>query len=108
MQEEWFLFIREQCEAAAVPYSYKQWGGVHKKAAGRLLLGRTYDDFPESVESNLAGRRAPSAGTGYRERGSDPDLDRLKGELFVASIQVFETRRAAATQHARRVLVSVI
>ena len=46
MQEAWALSIREQCETANIPFFFKQWGGVRKKAAGRKLLGRTYDDFP--------------------------------------------------------------
>lgn len=51
MKEEWVLSIREQCVAANVPFFFKQWGGVRKKAAGRVLRGRTYDDFPERVKN---------------------------------------------------------
>lgn len=51
MKEEWVLSIREQCEAAKVPFFFKQWGGVRKKAVGRLLRGRTYDDFPSRVQN---------------------------------------------------------
>ena len=29
-----------------VAFFFKQWGGVNKKAAGRLLDGRTYDALP--------------------------------------------------------------
>ena len=50
MKEDWVLSIREQCEAANVPFFFKQWGGVRKKAAGRMLLGRTYDGFPKRVQ----------------------------------------------------------
>ena len=32
MKEDWVLSIREQCEAAKVPFFFKQWGGVRKKA----------------------------------------------------------------------------
>jgi len=49
MKEEWVLSIREQCEAANVLFFFKQWGGVRKKAAGRILRGRTHDDFPARV-----------------------------------------------------------
>jgi hypothetical protein len=38
--------IRDQCNAADVPFFFKQWGGVRKKKAGRELDGRTYDGFP--------------------------------------------------------------
>jgi hypothetical protein len=50
MKEDWVLSIREQCEAAEVPFFFKQWGGVRKKAAGRMLSGRTYDGFPKRVQ----------------------------------------------------------
>jgi protein gp37 len=50
MKEDWVLSIREQCEAASVPFFFKQWGGVRKKAAGRMLRGRTYDGFPKRVQ----------------------------------------------------------
>ena len=46
MKEDWVLSIREQCAAANVPFFFKQWGGVRKKVAGRLLNGRTHDGFP--------------------------------------------------------------
>lgn len=51
MQEDWVLSIREQCEAAGVAFFFKQWGGVRKKAAGRTLLGRTYDEIPDRIEN---------------------------------------------------------
>ena len=50
MREEWVLSICKQCEAADVPFFFKQWGGVRKKAAGRRLLGREYDGFPNRVQ----------------------------------------------------------
>jgi protein gp37 len=28
---------------------FKQWGGVNKAKAGRVLDGRTYDEFPRSL-----------------------------------------------------------
>jgi protein gp37 len=50
MEESWVLSIREQCEAASVPFFFKQWGGVRKKAAGRKLRGMTHNEFPERVQ----------------------------------------------------------
>src|SRR5262249_52369820 len=47
MKEAWVTRIREQCDAAGVPFFFKQWGGVRKSEAGRLLGGRTYDSMPE-------------------------------------------------------------
>ena len=46
MQEAWVQDIRQQCEAAGVTFFFKQWGGTDKKASGRLLNGRTYDEMP--------------------------------------------------------------
>jgi protein gp37 len=49
MEEEWVVEIRDQCLAAHVPFFFKQWGGVHRKQAGRVLGGRTWDQTPASV-----------------------------------------------------------
>ena len=46
MSPEWARSIRDQCLAASVPFFFKQWGGVNKKAAGRELDGRTRDEMP--------------------------------------------------------------
>lgn len=46
MREEWALNLRNQCLAVGVPFFFKQWGGVNKKRAGRLLEGRTWDEMP--------------------------------------------------------------
>ncbi|SPF42085.1 Bacteriophage protein gp37 [Candidatus Sulfotelmatobacter kueseliae] len=47
MREEWVVSIRNQCAAARVPFFFKQWGGVRKKRTGRILQGRTHDEYPE-------------------------------------------------------------
>jgi len=46
MKAEWVKSIRAQCNAANVLFFFKQWGGKNKKAAGRRLDGRTYDEMP--------------------------------------------------------------
>ena len=46
MKAAWVRSIRRQCRAAGVPFFFKQWGGVRKKQAGRLLDGRTWDSMP--------------------------------------------------------------
>jgi protein gp37 len=46
MKQEWVIEIRRRCEHAGVPFFFKQWGGVNKKRAGRLLEGRTWDQLP--------------------------------------------------------------
>ncbi len=52
LEREWVVGVRDQCKLAKVPFFFKQWGGVQKKKAGRLLDGRTWDEMP--VEINLA------------------------------------------------------
>ena len=47
MNPEWVTDILNQCEKAGVAFFFKQWGGTNKKAAGRLLNGRTYDEMPD-------------------------------------------------------------
>lgn len=83
MHPDWARSLRDQCQAAGVPFLFKQWGewapGNHrdptldgqvsipyrpdcpdpyplgwvrrvgKKAAGRVLDGRTWDQYPEAV-----------------------------------------------------------
>ena len=53
MRSAWVRQIRDQCRDACVPFFFKQWGthgadGVKrsKKANGRELDGRCWDDFP--------------------------------------------------------------
>ena len=50
---DWVRNIRDQCIDQDVPFFFKQWGGVNKKKAGRLLDGRTWDEMPEYRMSNL-------------------------------------------------------
>lgn len=47
MDADWVINIQEQCKDNDVAFFFKQWGGKNKKAAGRLLNGRTYDEMPE-------------------------------------------------------------
>jgi protein gp37 len=52
MKREWVLSVRDQCARASIPFFFKQWGGPHKKRAGRILNGRTYDEFPTRICSS--------------------------------------------------------
>jgi protein gp37 len=47
METDWVLDIRDRCAASRVPFFFKQWGGVRKKAAGRELDGRLWNQMPE-------------------------------------------------------------
>jgi protein gp37 len=46
MSAEWVREIREQCVAFNVPFFFKQWGGLRPKSGGRILDGRTWDEYP--------------------------------------------------------------
>jgi protein gp37 len=50
MDEDWATGLRDQCLAAGIPFFFKQWGGRNKKATGRELEGRTWDEMPESPD----------------------------------------------------------
>jgi protein gp37 len=44
--EEWALGLRDLCARAHVAFFWKQWGGRTPKARGRMLEGRTWDEYP--------------------------------------------------------------
>ncbi len=53
MKPEWTLSLLRQCQELGTLFFFKQWGAfnaegkrVGKKAAGRLLAGRTWDEMP--------------------------------------------------------------
>lgn len=48
MSEAWACDLRDQCLQTGVPFFFKQWGGVNKKKAGRVLDGKTWDGMPTS------------------------------------------------------------
>jgi protein gp37 len=58
MQEDWVISVRDQCHDYRVPFFFKQWGGVRKKKAGRLLDGRTYDEYPQRAVSAIPERES--------------------------------------------------
>ena len=50
MDEKWVLDIKAQCKTQNSHFFFKQWGGINKKKAGRLLGGKTYDAMPKLPE----------------------------------------------------------
>jgi len=56
MKEGWVLSVRDPCRDYDVPFFFKQWGGVRKAKNGRLLEGRTYDEYPTRVASAVPER----------------------------------------------------
>jgi protein gp37 len=59
LDRAWVRAIRDQCIAARVPFFFKQWGGVRKTLAGRVLDGRTWDEIPPGTKQVRTSR--PSA-----------------------------------------------
>lgn len=60
MKPQWAHAIRRQCEAARIPYFFKQWGacgedGIRrtKKANGRLLDGVEYNQYPQAPAAKV-------------------------------------------------------
>lgn len=49
MAEQWVLRIKRLCEKKSVPFFFKQWGGVNKKATGRTLDGQVWNELPATV-----------------------------------------------------------
>jgi protein gp37 len=59
MQLQWARALRDQCSNAGVAFHFKQWGNwrpegatmkrMNKKAAGRVLDERTWDEYPVSM-----------------------------------------------------------
>lgn len=43
---DWVRSLRDQCAASGVKFFHKQWGGPMPNSAGRILDGRTWDEFP--------------------------------------------------------------
>jgi len=50
MERNWVIAIKDQCTSAGVPFFFKQWGGVNKKKAGRILDGKTWSEMPKHVD----------------------------------------------------------
>jgi protein gp37 len=55
VKEEWIIDLRNRCQAQGVAFYFKQWGGRHAKAGGRLLDGREWSEMPTSQARELAG-----------------------------------------------------
>jgi protein gp37 len=61
MEADWVRKIRDRCIRFSVPFFFKQWGGVQKSRTGRILDGRTWDEFPrQSVNEKVTGEKKRS------------------------------------------------
>jgi protein gp37 len=46
MEPWWVEELHDACRRRDVAFFFKQWGGKRKKQSGRLLAGRTWDEYP--------------------------------------------------------------
>lgn len=53
LSADWVRSIRRQCRDQKIKFFFKQWGGVQKKKNGRILDGKTYDEFPVIMRSSV-------------------------------------------------------
>jgi protein gp37 len=67
MEEAWVLSLKRQCDAAGVPFFFKQWGGYPKGVLGRELQGMTYDASPPRLPSEMPPRVARVKGIAEAE-----------------------------------------
>jgi protein gp37 len=77
MKREWVISIHRQCRLQGVPFFFKQWGGVRKKQNGRLLDGRTYDEYPRRAVAPIPEKAKCMAGAAEFERNSRAGLVQL-------------------------------
>ena len=49
MEADWVRHVRDKCIACAVPFFFKQWGGLRPKSGGRSLDGREWNEWPSQV-----------------------------------------------------------
>ena len=54
MDRNWVEDIHAACRQHGTAFFFKQWGGRNKKATGRALDGKTWDEFPiASVQAEM-------------------------------------------------------
>lgn len=59
MEESWVIPIQNECKRLDIPFFFKQWGGRGRGNKGkRVLLGRTWNEFPRSKISTSVVERS--------------------------------------------------
>ena len=48
MEKDWVTNIRDKCNKSAVPFFFKQWGGINKKKNGRMLDNKYWSEMPQT------------------------------------------------------------
>ena len=59
VERVWVEEIRAACQRYGTAFFFKQWGGRNKKATGRLLDGRTWDEYPAAPPGGAHCYRSP-------------------------------------------------
>jgi len=91
MKPEWVRSIRDQCTDAGVPFFFKQWGGVQKAKAGRLLDGREHNGMPDVRNCFIAPDYATRMSLMALVFGNDHPLSSLAWERIRRTRSRFET-----------------
>jgi hypothetical protein len=69
MHPDWVENIFALCRRQKVAFFFKQWGGVHKSTAGRMLHGKTYDEMPERIVADIPDKKTRAMiAKGYETR----------------------------------------
>lgn len=50
MEKAWVKEIHQLCRRSGTAFFFKQWGGKQKARTGRMLDGRTWDEFPTTSD----------------------------------------------------------
>lgn len=50
MEESWAIELRDLAKEKGIPFFFKQWGGIRKKANGSKLQGKYYKEYPTISE----------------------------------------------------------
>ena len=53
IEKEWVLDLLNKAKKSETAFFFKQWGGTNKKKTGRLLNGRTYDEYPNKYSYTI-------------------------------------------------------
>ena len=51
LHADWVRSVRDQCVAAGVTFTFKQWGGVRRRETGRELDGRLWSEEPAEPQA---------------------------------------------------------
>ncbi len=97
MEADWVRSIQVQCAQQKVAFFFKQWGGVRKKKTGRLLDGRTWNEFPGHKSQPVPDKRV----IWERQRPIELKLETLQSQLD-ASIVFLDPRKPAQRRSLER------